>query len=112
MVLQLVVSGHEIKAAELPRQLPVLRDLALVVPRATEYGSLEKTVQKIKLEKLQGMQLFDVFESEKLGNDKKSMAVSFSFLDDEKTLTDKEIDGMMNKIMTAMETELSAEIRK
>jgi phenylalanyl-tRNA synthetase beta chain len=53
-----------------------------------------------------------VFESDKLGKDRKSLAVSFTFLDDEKTLTDKEIDGMMNKIMTAMETELSAEIRK
>ena len=112
LVLELVAGRKDIKAAELPRQLPVLRDLALVVPSSTEYGNLEKTVQQIKLEKLQGMQLFDVFESEKLGKDKKSMAVSFSFLDDEKTLTDKEIDGMMSKIMKAMETELSAEIRK
>ena len=112
LVLELVASRKDIKAAELPRQLPVLRDLALVVPSSTDYGSLEKTVQKIKLDKLQGMQLFDVFESEKLGKDRKSMAVSFSFLDDEKTLTDKEIDGMMNRIMTAMETDLSAEIRK
>jgi phenylalanyl-tRNA synthetase beta chain len=82
------------------------------VPKATAYDTLEKTIHKIKLEKLQGMKLFDVFESDKLGNDKKSLAVSFTFLDDEKTLTDKEIDGMMNKIMSAMETELSAEIRK
>ena len=88
LVLELVASREDIKAAELPRQLPVLRDLALVVPSSTDYGSLEKTVQKIKLDKLQGMQLFDVFESEKLGKDRKSMAVSFSFLDDEKTLTD------------------------
>ena len=58
------------------------------------------------------MQLFDVFESEKLGAGKKSFAVSFTFLDEEKTLTDKEIDGMMSRIMTTMEKELSAEIRK
>jgi phenylalanyl-tRNA synthetase beta chain len=111
-VLQLVKQRPGIQASELSRQLPVQRDLALVVPKATEYGNLEKTIQKIKLDKLQGMQLFDVFESEKLGAGKKSMAVSFTFLDDEKTLTDKEIDGMMNKIMTAVETELLAEIRK
>ena len=102
----------EIKAQELPRQLPVQRDLALVVPIAMAYGQLEKTVTGARIEKLQGMQLFDVFESEKLGAGKKSMAVSFTFLDEEKTLTDKEIDGMMNKIMTAMEKELGAEIRK
>jgi phenylalanyl-tRNA synthetase beta chain len=112
LVLQMLKDKNDIQAVELSRQLPVQRDLALVVPKATAYHTLEKTVKKIKLDKLQGMQLFDVFESDKLGADKKSLAVSFTFLDDEKTLTDKEIDGMMNKIMTAMETELSAEIRK
>jgi phenylalanyl-tRNA synthetase beta chain len=112
VVLQMLKERKDIQATELSRQLPVQRDLALVVPKATAYDTLEKTIQKIKLDKLQGMQLFDVFESDKLGADKKSLAVSFTFLDDEKTLTDKEIDGMMNKIMTAMETELSAEIRK
>lgn len=112
LVLQLLKEKKDIQAKELSRQLPVQRDLALVVPKSTSYDLLEKTVQKIKLDKLQGLQLFDVFESEKLGKDKKSLAVSFTFLDDEKTLTDKEIDGMMNKIMTAMEAELNAEIRK
>ena len=58
------------------------------------------------------MKLFDIFESEKLGADKKSLAVSFTFLDEEKTLTDKEIDGWMNKIMTTFEKDLQAEIRK
>ena len=111
-VLEMLKTKTDIKAAELSRQLPVQRDLALVVPKATAYDMVEKTIRKIKLDKLQGMHLFDVFESDKLGRDKKSLAVSFTFLDDEKTLTDKEIDGMMNKIMTAMETELQAEIRK
>ena len=46
------------------------------------------------------------------GADKKSLAVSFTFLDEEKTPTDKDIDGMMNKIMNALETNLQAEIRK
>jgi phenylalanyl-tRNA synthetase beta chain len=58
------------------------------------------------------MQLFDIFESEKLGSDKKSMAISLTFLDEEKTLTDKETDAMMNKIIHTFEQELSAEIRK
>jgi phenylalanyl-tRNA synthetase beta chain len=56
--------------------------------------------------------LFDIFESEKIGAGKKSMAVSFTFQDEEKTLTDKEIDGMMNKIISSYEKELDAEIRK
>ncbi len=67
---------------------------------------------ELGLEKLRGVQLFDIFESEKLGKDKKSMAISFTFLDNEKTLTDKEIDGMMSRIMKTAEEELKAEIRK
>jgi phenylalanyl-tRNA synthetase beta chain len=58
------------------------------------------------------MKLFDIFESEKLGIGKKSMAVNFTFLDEGKTLTDIEIDGWMNTIMSTLEKDLSAEIRK
>ncbi|MGB8194927.1 MAG: phenylalanine--tRNA ligase subunit beta [Chitinophagaceae bacterium] len=97
---------------ELPKQLPVHRDLAMVVSKSLRYGQVEESIRKIGLNKLQQVQLFDVFESDKLGVDKKSLAVSFTFLDEEKTLTDKEIDGMMNKIMATLEKEIQADIRK
>ncbi|MEI9807638.1 MAG: hypothetical protein WDO16_07015 [Bacteroidota bacterium] len=84
----------------------------MIVPSQLKYEEVEKTVDKIRLNKLRGMKLFDIFESEKLGAGKKSLAVSFTFLDEEKTLTDKEIDGWMNKIMMSFEKELQAEIRK
>jgi phenylalanyl-tRNA synthetase beta chain len=58
------------------------------------------------------MKLFDIFESEKLGAGKKSIAVNFTFSDKEKTLTDIEIDGWMNTIMNTLEKEIQAEIRK
>jgi len=74
--------------------------------------ALEKTIRTIRLDKLKDMQLFDVFESDKLGAGKKSFAVSFTFLDEEKTLTDKEIDAMVGRIMGALEKEVQAEIRK
>jgi phenylalanyl-tRNA synthetase beta chain len=61
---------------------------------------------------LQEVKLFDIFESEKLGKDKKSLALSFTFLDEEKTLTDKEIDGFVNELIQTLEKEVSAEIRK
>jgi phenylalanyl-tRNA synthetase beta chain len=64
------------------------------------------------LDKLQDVKLFDIFESEKLGAGKKSLAISFTFLDEEKTLTDKEIDTMVSRIMGALEKEVQAEIRK
>ncbi len=106
------LSGNKIEFRELPRQLPVTRDLAMVVEKSLRYEEVENIVQQIGLDKLQKVQLFDIFESEKLGSGKKSLAVSFSFLNEEKTLTDKEIDGMMLTIMTALERELHAEIRK
>ena len=84
----------------------------MIVPGQLAYEEVEKSVQKIRLNKLQDMKLFDIFESEKLGADKKSLAVSFTFQDEEKTLTDKEIDDWMNKIMTTFEKDLQAEIRK
>ena len=105
-------TGKDIRFTELPRQLPVQRDLAFVVPKALAYGTVEEAISKLNQSKLQHMELFDIFESEKLGAGKKSMAVSFTFLDKEKTMNDKEIDNMMNKIMGVLENELHAEIRK
>lgn len=90
----------------------VQRDLALVVNKQTKYDQIEKAVQGLNIKKLQQINLFDVFESEKLGADKKSMAVNFVFSDDTKTLTDQEIDTMMNKLIKCFEKDINAEIRK
>ena len=88
------------------------RDLSIVVDKNIQYQQIEKTTLATKLGKLKNVNLFDVFESEKLGANKKSMAVSFTFLDEEKTMTDTEIDAMMNKIIGAYEKELAAEVRR
>lgn len=97
---------------EIPKFPVVHRDLAIVVSKDLTFDKIEKAVHKNKLDKLQNLSLFDIFESEKLGIDKKSMAVNFTFQDSEKTLTDIEIDGWMNTIMVSLEKELNAEIRK
>jgi len=112
LLLLTLVGEEKITYKEVAKFPAVQRDLAIVVNRTVTFESIESAVGKVKIGKLQQMQLFDVFESEKLGSDKKSMAISFTFLDEEKTLTDKEIDGMMNKLIQSFETELSAEIRK
>jgi phenylalanyl-tRNA synthetase beta chain len=97
---------------ELPRQLPVYRDLAMVVDKGLAYEAVEKTIRNTRLDKLQEVKLFDIFTHEKLGQGKKSLAVSFTFLDEEKTLTDKEIEAMVGRIISALEKEVQAEIRK
>lgn len=106
------VTGKQITYKEVSRFPVVQRDLALVVNRDTTYQSVANTVQKLKLDKLRDIRLFDVFESDKLGPGKKSMAVSFLFSDEEKTLTDKEVDGMVSKLIRGFENDLAAEIRK
>jgi len=103
---------EKISYKELAKFPAVARDLALVVPKAVTYAQVEAAVQMVKLPKLIGIKLFDVFESEKLGADKKSMAVNFTFQDAEKTMTDADVETMMSKLMKIFEKELGAEIRK
>ena len=103
---------NKITYKEISKYPAVTRDLALVVDRHVSYENLEAAAKKLKISRLQDIRLFDVFESDKLGKDKKSLAVSFTFLDEEKTMTDKEIDGMMAKLIQSFEKELGAEIRK
>ena len=77
-----------------------------------KWMTIGRQLSHVENARLQDVKLFDIFENEKLGKEKKSMAINFTFLDEEKTLTDKEIDGWMNKIMNTLEKELGAEIRK
>ncbi len=112
IVLLKLMGKEKITYSEVSKFPAVQRDLAMVVNRGTTYENIESVVHKTKLPKLQNIRLFDVFESDKLGADKKSMAINFTFLDEEKTLTDKEIDSMVTKLVQSFEKELGAEIRK
>jgi phenylalanyl-tRNA synthetase beta chain len=97
---------------ELPKFPQVERDLSMVVPRNLAFATIEDAIQKCKIKKLKHIRLFDVFENEKIGAEKKSMALNFHFLDEEKTMTDKETDQMMQQIIQQLEKEVQAEIRK
>ena len=98
--------------SEIPRFPIVHRDISIIVDNGVTYAMVEEITNKAGINKLTGMRLFDVFESEKLGQNKKSLAINFTFADMERTLTDKETEDMMNKITRAYETELSALVRK
>ena len=98
--------------SEISKFPSVQRDLALVVNKNITYAQIQQTAASLNLSQLQSSKLFDIFESDKLGAGKKSMAVNFSFSDSNKTLTDTEIDEMMNKLIAAFEKQQNAEIRK
>jgi phenylalanyl-tRNA synthetase beta chain len=102
----------KIEYKELPKFPAVERDLALVLDKSIAYEQVENSIAAAKISKLSAVRLFDVFESEKLGHDKKSLAINFTFQDTEKTLTDSEVEGMVGKLMKIFEKELGAEIRK
>lgn len=104
--------SNEVIYNEVPRFPAMERDLALTVDRAVNYSQVEETVHNLHLTQLKSLHLFDIFESDKLGKDKKSVAVRFTFRDAEKTLTDEEVDAMMQKLILAFEKNIKAEIRK
>lgn len=106
------MAATKVQYKEVSKFPAVQRDLSMIVTQQTAYGQIEEGVKKLRLKQLKEVRLFDVFQSEKLGIGKKSLAVNFTFQDEEKTLTDKEIDNWMNKIMTTLEKDLQAEIRK
>ncbi len=112
LALQKAALSKSIVYKEVSRFPAVQRDLALVLNKDVQYAAIEAAVATVKLPKLQSIRLFDIFESDKLGEGKKSMAINFTFMDEEKTLTDKETDAMMTKLTQAFEQQLGAEIRK
>ncbi|MFT3908964.1 MAG: phenylalanine--tRNA ligase subunit beta [Ferruginibacter sp.] len=106
------IKNKDVEYIEISKFPAVTRDLALVVDKNVSYNQIEGIALSRKIRELRSVQLFDVFESDKLGAGKKSMAVSFLFLDESKTLTDKEIDTFMQKIIASYEESVGAEIRK
>ncbi|MDE1192288.1 MAG: phenylalanine--tRNA ligase subunit beta [Arachidicoccus sp.] len=98
--------------SEVPRFPTIQRDLAMVVNRNIQYENIRSVIQSQHISILKQTRLFDIFESDKLGADKKSFAVNFTFSDKEKTLTDKDVDTVMNKLIRSFEEKLNADIRK
>ena len=93
-----LASKKDVKYADLAKTLPVRRDLALLVDRTVTYADIEKVVEQSEKHYLKGVNLFDVYEGKNLEAGKKSYAVNFTLQSDEKTLNDKAIEAIMNKI--------------
>lgn len=97
--------------SELPKYPEVKRDLALLIDKNISFDSIKKIAFNTEKYLLREIDLFDVFEDEKIGKNKKSYAVSFVLQDRKRTLTDKQIDKIMNKLQKAFENQLGAKIR-
>ena len=106
-----MVKTHSISFHELPKYPSVRRDLALLLDRGIKFSQIRDIALKTERNILQEVSLFDVYESDNLGQNKKSYAVSFILRDDLKTMTDKNIDKVMSNLIRAFGKDLNAQIR-
>lgn len=111
-VVMKLVGSNKIQCRELPRFPSVTRDLSMIIDSQVTFVQLKAIAEKTEKKLLKDISLFDVFQSEKLGNNKKSYALRFTLLDENKTLTDEEIDAVMNKLIASYEKEAGAIVRK
>ncbi|MFO7828099.1 MAG: phenylalanine--tRNA ligase subunit beta [Bacteroidales bacterium] len=100
-----------IRFTEIPKYPEARRDLALLLDKEIRFNEIKELAYKTEKKLLKQVSLFDVFEGEKLGKNKKSYAVSFILQDENKTLTDKQIDKIMNNFIKVFEKGLGAQIR-
>jgi phenylalanyl-tRNA synthetase beta chain len=103
-------SKQKTEFAEISKFPSVRRDLALLIDKSIKYQQIEELAYATEKKLLKEVNLFDVYEGEKLGN-KKSYAVSFTLMDKEATLTDKQIDNVMEKLISNYKQKLGAELR-
>ncbi|MGY0392149.1 phenylalanine--tRNA ligase subunit beta [Bizionia sp. KMM 8389] len=87
------------------------RDFALLIDNSVTFESIHTLAKQAEKKLLKNVTLFDVYQGEKLPEGKKSYAVSFTFQDENKTLTDKQVDKIMNKLQASFEKQLGAELR-
>lgn len=101
----------KVEYTDLPKSMPVKRDLALLIDAATTFADVETVIRNSEKRLLKSVTLFDVYEGKNLEAGKKSYAVSMTLQDDEKTLNDKQIDAVMKKIITNLQKQLGAQLR-
>jgi phenylalanyl-tRNA synthetase beta chain len=102
----------ENKFSEIPKYPEVKRDLSLVLNKDIRFEQIKKIAYNIERKLLKSVNVFDVYQGDKLPSDQKSYAISFILQDEEKTLNDQQIDKTMNRLMAAFEAEIGAVIRK
>ncbi|MBK6962568.1 MAG: phenylalanine--tRNA ligase subunit beta [Bacteroidales bacterium] len=106
------IKNHTVTYVEVSKFPEVRRDLALVLDQAVKYADLEAIAFKAGKQLLKKVNLFDVYEGDKIEAGKKSYAMSFILQDENKTLTDKEIDKFMDRLAEVFEKEAGARIRR
>ena len=109
--IQSFVNQENIKFRDIPKFNKIRRDLALLIDKNTSYADLYQSVKKNNFPFIKDINLFDVYEGKNLPAGKKSYALSFELLNEEKTLEEKEISEVMNRLVSLFKKEFNAELR-
>lgn len=109
--LMKTISKHKVEYREISKYPAVSRDLALLIDNNVEFVEIERVAYQSERKILRKVELFDVYEGRNLPEGKKSYAVNFILQDEQKTLNDKQIDGVMNKIVANLRKQIGAELR-
>lgn len=102
---------NKIEFKDIPKFPEVRRDFALLLDDAIKFEEIHTIAKQTEKQLLKDVNLFDVYQGKNLPKGKKSYAVSFTLQDENKTLTDKQIDKIMNKLQHNFESKLGAELR-
>ena len=109
--LMKVIKKNEVLYTEISKFPAVSRDLALLVDADVEFAQIEQIARQTEKKLLKNVELFDVYEGDKLPAGKKSYAVNFILQDEEKTMGDKQIDAIMQKLIAQLTAKLGAQLR-
>ena len=105
------IRKNKVEYYEISKYPAVSRDLALLIDKNIEFAQIEQIARQSEKKLLKKVELFDVYEGKNLPEGKKSYAVNFILQDEEKTLNDKQIDAIMNKLIANLKSKLNAELR-
>lgn len=109
--LMKAVKNVKVSYTEISKFPSVKRDLALLLDKNVQFAEIESIAYETEKKLLKAVELFDVYEGKNLEPGKKSYAVSFLLQDENATLNDKQIDKIMNKLITNLENKLGANLR-
>ena len=110
-LLMKAIKNNKVSFKEISKYPAVSRDLALLIDKNITFEEIEKVAYATEKKLLKAVRLFDVYEGKNLEAGKKSYAVNFLLQDETKTLNDKQIDAIMNKLITNLQNKLNAKLR-
>ena len=105
------IRKNKVEYYEISKYPAVSRDLALLIDKSVEFEQIEQIARQTEKKLLKKVELFDVYEGKNLPAGKKSYAVNFILQDEEKTLNDKQIEAIMNKLIAQLTAKLGAQLR-